>query len=142
MRRYYFGRSDFFGLRFAKNAVNMTQEIKPTMIEALKPKQSLKAAELQDGDIVCFQRISEKKGDKNILEKKFGLGENRVSMEETLVKLFALGNTKLTCPAREKRKSSRTQKSTTISSTIRESFNSALTRRDAIHRCILRSNSF
>lgn len=34
------------------------------MIEALKPKQSLKAAELQDGDIVCFQRNVERKGDK------------------------------------------------------------------------------
>jgi ubiquitin carboxyl-terminal hydrolase 7 len=31
------------------------EEIKPTMIEALKPKQTLKAAELQDGDIICFQ---------------------------------------------------------------------------------------
>ncbi len=30
------------------------------MIEPLKPKQSLKAAELQDGDIICFQRTSEK----------------------------------------------------------------------------------
>ncbi|OAQ77587.1 ubiquitin C-terminal hydrolase [Purpureocillium lilacinum] len=36
------------------------EEIKPTMIEPLKPKQSLKAAELQDGDIICFQRTSEK----------------------------------------------------------------------------------
>ncbi|UZP44724.1 hypothetical protein NXS19_012536 [Fusarium pseudograminearum] len=26
------------------------------MIEPLKPKQSLKIAELQDGDIICFQR--------------------------------------------------------------------------------------
>lgn len=31
------------------------------MIEGLKGKQSLKAAELQDGDIVCFQRVHEKK---------------------------------------------------------------------------------
>ena len=31
------------------------QEIKPNMIEPMKAKQSLKAAELQDGDIVCFQ---------------------------------------------------------------------------------------
>ncbi|PHH89821.1 hypothetical protein CDD83_5201 [Cordyceps sp. RAO-2017] len=36
------------------------EEIKPTMIEPLKPKQTLKVAELQDGDIVCFQRTSEK----------------------------------------------------------------------------------
>lgn len=31
------------------------------MIEPLKGKQTLKAAELQDGDIICFQRISDKK---------------------------------------------------------------------------------
>lgn len=31
------------------------------MIEPLKGKQTLKAAELQDGDIVCFQRVSDKK---------------------------------------------------------------------------------
>ena len=55
------------------------------MIENLKFKQTLKAAELQDGDIVCFQKTTEKKGDKNILEKKFGLGENKASTEEMLV---------------------------------------------------------
>lgn len=38
----------------------MGQEIKPSMIEPLKPKQSLKVAELQDGDIICFQKTSEK----------------------------------------------------------------------------------
>jgi ubiquitin carboxyl-terminal hydrolase 7 len=32
------------------------EEIKPSMIERLKPKQTLRAAELQDGDIVCCQR--------------------------------------------------------------------------------------
>lgn len=37
------------------------QEIKPTMIEPLKGKQTLKAAELQDGDIICFQHTSDKK---------------------------------------------------------------------------------
>ncbi|KJR86641.1 ubiquitin carboxyl-terminal hydrolase 7 [Sporothrix schenckii 1099-18] len=37
------------------------EEIKPNMIEALKAKQSLKAAELQDGDVICFQRYSERK---------------------------------------------------------------------------------
>ncbi|EQK98584.1 Peptidase C19, ubiquitin carboxyl-terminal hydrolase 2 [Ophiocordyceps sinensis CO18] len=39
------------------------EEIKPTMIEPLKPKQSLKVAELQDGDIICFQRTSDKSAD-------------------------------------------------------------------------------
>jgi ubiquitin carboxyl-terminal hydrolase 7 len=61
----------------------MFQEIKPTMIEALKPKQSLKTAELQDGDIICFQRTTEKKGDRNILEKKLGLGEKQFPADET-----------------------------------------------------------
>lgn len=31
------------------------------MIEPMKAKQSLKAAELQDGDIVCFQKGSDGK---------------------------------------------------------------------------------
>lgn len=39
------------------------EEIKPTMIEPLKPKQSLKGAELQDGDIVCFQQAPEPKSE-------------------------------------------------------------------------------
>ncbi|RFU33440.1 hypothetical protein B7463_g2871, partial [Scytalidium lignicola] len=38
------------------------KEIKPNMIEPMKAKQSLKAAELQDGDIVCFQKGSDGKG--------------------------------------------------------------------------------
>jgi ubiquitin carboxyl-terminal hydrolase 7 len=33
------------------------------MIEPLKAKQSLKVAELQDGDIVCFQRSSDRKAE-------------------------------------------------------------------------------
>lgn len=33
------------------------------MIEPLKPKQSLKAAELQDGDIVCFQKALDRPAD-------------------------------------------------------------------------------
>lgn len=39
----------------------MWEEIKPSMIDSLKAKQSLKAAELQDGDIVCFQKITDRK---------------------------------------------------------------------------------
>jgi hypothetical protein len=50
------------------------QEIKPSMIEALKAKQTLKAAELQDGDIVCFQRVHERKS-------RLGLGDNKSSEE-------------------------------------------------------------
>lgn len=33
------------------------------MIDPLKPKQSLKGAELQDGDIICFQRAPENKSE-------------------------------------------------------------------------------
>lgn len=46
------------------------QEIKPTMIEPLKSKQTLKAAELQDGDIVCFQRFTDPKSDRGKEEKR------------------------------------------------------------------------
>ncbi|PHH62194.1 hypothetical protein CDD81_7388 [Ophiocordyceps australis] len=45
------------------------EEIKPTMIEPLKAKQSLKMAELQDGDIVCFQRVSDKQEQSRSTEK-------------------------------------------------------------------------
>lgn len=54
--------------------IMLWEEIKPSMIEGLKAKQSLKAAELQDGDIVCFQRVHERKS-------RLGLGENRSSEE-------------------------------------------------------------
>lgn len=52
--------------------VMLWEEIKPNMIETLRAKQTLKAAELQDGDIVCFQKVTEKKSG---LEKRLGLGE-------------------------------------------------------------------
>lgn len=39
-----------------KLQLKLFEEIKPNMIEPMKAKQSLKAAELQDGDIVCFQK--------------------------------------------------------------------------------------
>ena len=43
------------------------------MVESLKAKQSLKAAELQDGDIVCFQRTADRRtGTPNFLEKRLG----------------------------------------------------------------------
>lgn len=51
------------------------------MIESLKPKQSLKAAELQDGDVLCFQRSAERKSERNILEKRLHLNEKQVSEE-------------------------------------------------------------
>ena len=46
------------------------QEIKPNMIEPMKAKQSLKAAELQDGDIVCFQRGTEGKDAKTASDQE------------------------------------------------------------------------
>lgn len=44
-----------------KTQLRLFEEIKPQMIDAMKAKQTLKAAELQDGDIVCFQRVPESK---------------------------------------------------------------------------------
>ncbi|TVY85149.1 Ubiquitin carboxyl-terminal hydrolase [Lachnellula suecica] len=41
-----------------KTSLRLYEEIKPNMIEPMKGKQSLKAAELQDGDIVCFQKAT------------------------------------------------------------------------------------
>jgi ubiquitin carboxyl-terminal hydrolase 7 len=49
------------------------------MIEGLKAKQSLKTAELQDGDIICVQRKRES-GTPNFLEKRLG-GDARTSDE-------------------------------------------------------------
>lgn len=43
-----------------KTQLRLFEEIKPNMIEPMKAKQSLKAAELQDGDIVCFQKADAK----------------------------------------------------------------------------------
>jgi ubiquitin carboxyl-terminal hydrolase 7 len=51
------------------------EEIKPTMIESLKAKTTLKGAELQDGDIVCFQRISDRKTEK-ASEKRLSAMDN------------------------------------------------------------------
>ncbi|KAK9471279.1 uncharacterized protein V1510DRAFT_420556 [Dipodascopsis tothii] len=36
--------------------IKLYEEIKPAMIEAIKPKQTYKDAEIQDGDIICFQK--------------------------------------------------------------------------------------
>ena len=37
-------------------SADINQEIKPSMIEPMKPKQNFGQAEIQDGDIICFQR--------------------------------------------------------------------------------------
>lgn len=54
--------------------IQLWEEIKPNMIEGLKGKQTLKAAELQDGDIICFQRVHERKS-------RLGLGDNKSTEE-------------------------------------------------------------
>lgn len=53
--------------------LQLWEEIKPQMIEVLKAKQTLKAAELQDGDIITFQRQMERKS--NAIERRLGLGD-------------------------------------------------------------------
>jgi len=58
--------------------LHLWEEIKPTMIEGLKPKQSLKAAELQDGDIICFQKAPEKKPSGENGAKKPRTGEKSI----------------------------------------------------------------
>ncbi|CAJ2508114.1 Uu.00g093000.m01.CDS01 [Anthostomella pinea] len=60
----------------------MWEEIKPSMIEGLKAKQTLKAAELQDGDIICFQKLPERKSSGEILGKTLRLGDK--NSEESL----------------------------------------------------------
>lgn len=43
-------------------SIQLFEEIKQSMIEPMKPKFTLQQAEIQDGDIICFQRaLSEKK---------------------------------------------------------------------------------
>jgi len=37
--------------------LTFSQEIKHNYIDQMKPKQSLLQSELQDGDIVCFQKV-------------------------------------------------------------------------------------
>lgn len=59
--------------------VLLWEEIKPGMIECLKGKQSLKAAELQDGDIICVQRKKDT-GSQNFLEKRLS-GDSRAADE-------------------------------------------------------------
>ncbi|KAI5816954.1 hypothetical protein BZA77DRAFT_46183 [Pyronema omphalodes] len=36
--------------------IQLFEEIKPSMIDQIKPKQTFEAAEIQDGDIICFQK--------------------------------------------------------------------------------------
>ncbi|KAI1262195.1 cysteine proteinase [Xylariaceae sp. FL1019] len=56
----------------AGEQLTMWEEIKPTMIESLKPKQTLKAAELQDGDIICFQKGNDRKSPAEMIKARLG----------------------------------------------------------------------
>ena len=40
----------------APTTISLYEEIKSSMIEPMKPKATLQSAEIQDGDIVCFQK--------------------------------------------------------------------------------------
>lgn len=53
-----------------KTEVMLWEEIKPTMIELVKPKFTFHQAEIQDGDIICFQKVSSEKEAEAIKEKK------------------------------------------------------------------------
>ncbi|KAI5780859.1 hypothetical protein EDC01DRAFT_257890 [Geopyxis carbonaria] len=51
-------------MEWGRSEVKLYEEIKPTMIEPMKPKQSFNLAEIQDGDIICFQKVlTEKESD-------------------------------------------------------------------------------
>ncbi|KAL7275777.1 ubiquitin-specific protease ubp15 [Rhizina undulata] len=41
--------------------IKLYEEIKPTMIEPMRPKQTFVQAEIQDGDIICFQKAHTEK---------------------------------------------------------------------------------
>lgn len=58
--------------------IKLFEEIKPQMIEAMALKSSLKAAELQDGDIICFQRE---------IDNKYAVHEDKDAVAGALSKL-------------------------------------------------------
>ncbi|KAF8540340.1 hypothetical protein BDD12DRAFT_734829 [Trichophaea hybrida] len=53
-----------------KTEILLFEEIKPTMIEPIKPKQSFHQAEIQDGDIICFQKTPTEKEYETLKEKR------------------------------------------------------------------------
>ena len=60
------------------------------MIEPLKPKQSLKVAELQDGDVICFQRVSDKAAEPKRTGELEALVLNLCSIRTTTNKIQGL----------------------------------------------------
>ncbi|KAH8146865.1 uncharacterized protein LAJ45_09239 [Morchella importuna] len=49
--------------------IKLYEEIKPSMIEPMKPKQTFQQAEIQDGDIICFQKVYNEKEQLSLLQK-------------------------------------------------------------------------
>ncbi|PNS16491.1 hypothetical protein CAC42_225 [Sphaceloma murrayae] len=47
---------ELMGWEQGKTNLKLFEEIKPNFVETMKPKQTLIQSELQDGDIVCFQK--------------------------------------------------------------------------------------
>ncbi|CCU83061.1 Ubiquitin carboxyl-terminal hydrolase [Blumeria hordei DH14] len=80
-----------------KMQLTLFEEIKPTMIEPMKAKQTLRAAELQDGDIVCFQlppcdvKLDEGPNSKNGVNFNSKLGSlDQTQSEKTISTLTSL----------------------------------------------------
>ncbi|RDL40906.1 Cysteine proteinase [Venustampulla echinocandica] len=61
-----------------KLQLRIFEEIKPNMIEPMKAKQSLKAAEIQDGDIICFQKAPDTKSPESDRESPKNTHSDRV----------------------------------------------------------------
>ncbi|KAF7729663.1 hypothetical protein EC973_004036 [Apophysomyces ossiformis] len=67
-------------------AITLFEEVKPTMIEFMTPKQTFSVAEIQNGDIICFQVAVDEKEAKKMVEQGrhatvrayFGAIQNRV----------------------------------------------------------------
>ncbi|KAI9676402.1 MAG: hypothetical protein M1817_000559 [Caeruleum heppii] len=49
-------------------SLTLHEEIKPAMIEPMKPKQTLHQAEIQDGDIICFEKVLSEKESADIVQ--------------------------------------------------------------------------
>jgi hypothetical protein len=54
----------------AKTELQLFEEIQPTMIEPIKGKQTFHQAEIQDGDIICFQKALTDKESEALRERK------------------------------------------------------------------------
>lgn len=71
-----------------KTELMLFEEIKPTMIEPIKVKQSFQQAEIQDGDIICFQKVPTEKELEVIKDKR--LPRDAKDFYDMLVNLIAI----------------------------------------------------